>query len=326
MEKKTLTQIKKTKVDEVTSQIKQYKDTAVKEFKETRLLVKLIISAAKQYLKNKTIVLDDEEKQFIKDQSKDVLKLIPLIVIQIFPGSTLATPFLVMLGKKLGIKLTSVLPEKHKEVEKQSGEIEELVGADGSFSGSFTPIVQQNMTPHKTTDQTVRMTRVSQFPFVRVYYGESEEKEGTILDEEDMSGAFGDEETENDKTYKECMETMEQLGVDDFVERDERCKTFGFDKTLDKQLINQKKNGQCKNCFTKKRLTELEKEKMVSMIDEILLSKKKKDSDIVDKEDKNENNPIEKILVRNLQSVKKIADKEGININNLFKKLKNNEQ
>jgi transcriptional regulator with PAS, ATPase and Fis domain len=70
----------------------------------------------------------------------------------------------------------------------------------------------------------------------------------------------------------------------------------------------------------------LEKEKMVSMIDEILLSKKKKDSDIVDKEDKNENNPIEKILVRNLQSVKKIADKEGININNLFKKLKNNEQ
>jgi hypothetical protein len=119
---------------------------------------------------------------------------------------------------------------------------------------------------------------------------------------------------------------MEQLGVDDFVERDERCKTFGFDKTLDKQLINQKKNGQCKNCFTKKRLTELEKEKMTSMIDEILLSKKKKDSDIVDKEGENENNPIEKILVRNLQSVKKIADKEGININNLFKKLKNNEQ
>jgi hypothetical protein len=70
----------------------------------------------------------------------------------------------------------------------------------------------------------------------------------------------------------------------------------------------------------------LEKEKMVSMIDEILLSKKKKDSDIVDKEGENENNPIEKILVRNLQSVKKIADKEGININNLFKKLKNNEQ
>jgi hypothetical protein len=127
MEKKKLTQIKNTKVDEVTSQIKQYKNTAVKEFKETRLLVKLIISAAKQYLKNKTVVLDAEEKKFIKDQSKDVLKLIPLIVIQIFPGSTLATLFLVMLGKKLGIKLTSELPEKHKEVEKQSGEIEELV-------------------------------------------------------------------------------------------------------------------------------------------------------------------------------------------------------
>jgi hypothetical protein len=83
MEKKKLTQIKNTKVDEVTSQIKQYKDTAIKEFKETRLLVKLIISAAKQYLKTKNIVLDDEEKKFIKDQSKDVLKLIPIIVIQV---------------------------------------------------------------------------------------------------------------------------------------------------------------------------------------------------------------------------------------------------
>jgi hypothetical protein len=95
---------------------------------------------------------------------------------------------------------------------------------------------------------------------------------------------------------------------------------------LDKQLINQKKNGHCKNCFTKKRLTELEKEKMETMIDEILLSKKKNDSDIVDKESENENNPIEKILVRNLQSVKKIADKEGININKLLKTLKDNEQ
>ena len=79
MEKKNLTQLKNTRIDEVTSQIKQYKDTAVKEFKETRLLVKLIISAAKQYLKNRNIELADDEKKFIKDQSKDVLKLIPII-------------------------------------------------------------------------------------------------------------------------------------------------------------------------------------------------------------------------------------------------------
>jgi intergrase/recombinase len=65
---------------------------------------------------------------------------------------------------------------------------------------------------------------------------------------------------------------------------------------------------------------------METMIEEILVSKKKNDSYIVDKESENENNPIEKILVRNLQSVKKIADKEGININKLFKTLKNNEQ
>jgi hypothetical protein len=46
-------------------------------------------------------------------------------------------------------------------------------------------------------------------------------------------------------------------------------------ESLDKQLKHTKrKDGKCKNCFTKRRLSELEKEKMEKMIDEILLSKK----------------------------------------------------
>jgi hypothetical protein len=66
---------------------------------------------------------------------------------------------------------------------------------------------------------------------------------------------------------------------------------------------------------------------MENLLDEILLSKKKKDNDVV--KTKNEktssSNPIEKILMRNLESVAKIADKEGIDIDKLVKHLKNSE-
>jgi hypothetical protein len=175
-------------------------------------------------------------------------------------------------------------------------------------------------------DQTARMSRVSQFPFIRVYYGESEEDK-PVLDEEDMSGAFGDQETKNDKTYAECMRTMKKLGVTEFLERDERCKTFGFDKNLDKQLKLQKRKGKCKNCFTKKRLSELEQEKIDVLIDEIVLNKKSNSDDIVkkEKEDFTDEKPILKIIKRNLQSIKKIADKENIGINKLIQVLKKGE-
>ena len=262
--------------------LKKYKDLAISEVKETRLLVKILISTTKDYLKNKDFDLNEEEKKFIKDQSSDILKLIPLIVFQLVPGSSIATPFIVKLGQKLGIKLTSKVPEKYKEV-KTDGEIDELVSSDGSPIGSNVPILKLNHHPRKTTDQTARMSRVSQYPFARIYYGESEENK-PVIDEEDITGTFGSEETEYDKTYSECMKSMEELGVEDFLERDERCKVFGFDKKLDLELKQEKKQGRCKNCYTKRRLFELEKDKLDTLIDEIVLSKKSDSEDIVKKE------------------------------------------
>jgi len=327
MEKKTLIEDKKMNLGSVTSKLKQYKDMAISEVKETRLLVKIIMSAAKEYLKNKDFELSKEEKDFIQDQSKDIIKLLPLIVFQIIPGSTLATPFIIKLGEKLGIKLTSKIPEKYKEKEpeKEAGEIDELVDADGTFLGSNIPMLQQNMHPHKTLDQTIKMTRASQFPFIRVYYGESEEKDGQLIDETAMDDAFAWEETEYDRTYNECIGTMEDMGIDEFLERDERCKTFGFDKKLDKELKQEKKRGRCKKCFTKRRLSELETQKMESLLDEILLSKKKKNTELIKKEKEEttkDESPIEKILIRNIDSIKKIADKEDIDIDKLIKRLK----
>lgn len=317
---------KNTSTNSIVKKMRLYKDGAIKEFKESRLLVKIIMTAAKDFLKNKEFELSAEDKKFIKDQSTDILKLIPLIALQIFPGSTIATPFIISLGKKLGIKLNSKIPEKYKDKEpnQTDGEIDELVDADGSFLGSNIPMLQQNMHPHKTTDQTVKMSRTTQFPFVRVYYGESEEDQSDkLLDEINYADAFAYEETEDDKTYAECMGTMEDMGIEDFLEKDERCKTFGFDKKLDMELKREKKQGQCKNCFTKRRLSELEKNKMENLIDEIILSKKNKSEDVVS--NKADSSVIGKIIKKNLDSIRKIAEKENIDLDKLIRYLKKGE-
>jgi uncharacterized protein YpiB (UPF0302 family) len=318
-------------MSKITDELKKYKDAATSEAKETRLLVKILMSAAKEYKKDKKFKLDDEDAQFIKDQSQDLLKLIPLIAIQILPGSTIATLFIVELSKKLGIKLNSKIPEKHKE-KKSNGEIEELVNSDGSMIGKSTPMLDLGMHPRKTMDQTIMATRQTNNPVVRgyrVYYGESEEKDDEkMLDEYNLKPTFAYDETEDVSTYDEADEVLVDLGIEDPFERHERLETLGFDPQLDKQLEKEKKRGECKNCFTKRRLSELENQKMVRMIDEILLGKKSNSNDVVKKtkeEDDEDKSPISKILMRNIESIKKIAEKEGISLNKLLKHFRQSE-
>jgi hypothetical protein len=322
-----LDETKNKTIDKVTSDIKKYKDVAVSEAKQTRLLIRILMSSAKEYLKNKDFRIDKEDKEFIKDQSSDLLKLIPLIAFQIIPGSTIATPFIVKLGEKLGMKLNTKIPEKYKNKEEETtdGEMTELVDSDGTFGGSAIPILQLGLHPRKTQDQTVIATRQTNNPFVRgyrVFYGESVDSDDEkLLDEINMSDAFGYEETEDLETYDDADEVLQQMGIEDPFERNDRLETMGFDPKLDDQLKKEKKRGICKNCFTKRRLSEVEKEKMIKMIDEILLKKKKNSEDVINK-DGDDETPVTKILKRNLQSIKRIADKEGININQLIKILK----
>jgi hypothetical protein len=187
------------------------------------------------------------------------------------------------------------------------------------------------MHPKKTMDQTVVATRQTNNPMVRgyrVYYGESEEKNGEMLDEVDYSESFGYEETEDSRSYKEANQILKDMGIEDPFERHERLEVLGFDTQLDKQLEREKKRGMCKNCFTKRRLSELENKKMVKMIDEILIGKKSKSNDVVKKtkeEEDDDKSPISKILMRNIESIKKIAEKEGLSLNKLMKHFKESE-
>lgn len=231
-------------------------------------------------------------------------------------------------GKKLTKEFVhNLLDKKAKSKQKPDGELGELVNPDGSIVSSSIPILNQRNLAKKTMDQTVRMTRVNQFPWVRVYYGESTEGNGKTISEIDQSESFGYDETEDASTYDQANKILKKMGVEDPFERNERVKRLGFDKKLDKQLKNEKKKGECKNCFTKRRLSELEKEKMEKMIDEILISKKSKDKDFVKKTKDSDGTEsvIEKLLLRNLEAVKKLADKEDIDIEKLLKQLKKGE-
>ena len=230
-------------------------------------------------------------------------------------------------GKKISKEQIHKLIDSKSKKKETDGEIEELVDPDGSIISSSIPILNQRNLAKKTMDQTVRMTKSNQFPFIRIYYGESEEKNNKVVSEVDQSESFGFEETEEAPTYDVANKILKQMNVEDPIERDERLKRLGFDRNLDRQLKQEKKRGKCRNCFTKRRLAELEKEKMDKMLDEILISKKSKDKDMVkkSKEDSKTDTPVYKILMRNIEAVKRLADKEGIDIEKLVKKLKQGE-
>lgn len=230
-------------------------------------------------------------------------------------------------GKKLTKSQVHKLIDSKTKKEEPEGEIDELVNPDGSIISSNIPILNQRNLAKKTTDQTVKMSRASQFPFIRVYYGESEEEKGDPINEVDQSESFGFEETEDAPTYDVANKILKKMDVEDPIERDARLKRLGFDRNLDNQLKQEKKRGQCKNCFTKRRLSELEKEKMNMMLDEILFPKKSKSKEVVKKtkEESDTNNPISKILIRNIEAIKRLADKEDISIQKLIKYLKQGE-
>lgn len=196
----------------------------------------------------------------------------------------------------------------HKEWEKTTagtkkvdGEIEELVDFDGTLKSSKVPILDPHVAPKKTTDQTVAATRTAQDPYAlgfRRYVGE-----------EDMSGAFGWEETEN-MGFEGTIEYLEkELGVDN---AEERAEEMGKDPKLEKKKVN--------GAFTRMRLQEKKKiftkGQIIKMKEDLVMNK---DSDM----DIQPINPIvSKIIVRNIKSLKKLANKEGVSVKQLQKLLK----
>jgi len=175
-----------------------------------------------------------------------------------------------------------VKSEKKKNTKELKGEIEELVNSDGTMSTSNVPILDPRLHPRKTMDQTVQAVTQPgnylawSYRGGRTYYSESEMKE------EDMSAAFGYEETK-DMSPEETVQTLEDMGVDNPVER---AIEFGKDPKINQK--NKKKGSDMKiRLQEKENLQKLQREKMAKIIEDILVGKKKK-KDFVDKKDKKE--------------------------------------
>jgi hypothetical protein len=197
---------------------------------------------------------------------------------------------------------------------KSKEEIEELVDEDGNMLGSRIPYLNKTLTPHKTMDQTVAMTRVSNDPLTRgyrVYYGEGKEETDEVINEVDYSEAFGYEETK-DMDYNDTVKTLEEMGVEN---AEERAEEFG------KLPKAKKEDGELRQRLSEKdTIEEQQKQMMKKMVEDILTKKSKDSSDVI------KNTGVSKILKKNLQAIKNIANKEGISINALIKALKSSDE
>ena len=239
---------------------------------------------------------------------------------------------------------------KEKKVKTTKGlkkDLEELVNLDGALSNSKIPILDPKLHPKKTMDQTVAAARITNDPIsrgYRTYYGESVEesicpehispsgrktnmcpddddyeinygKNAPKLKEIDMSGAFGYEETEDmdgEETFKYLVKKM---GMEP-DEAKERTKQKGQDPTGNKDKKSPYYKD--KNFITRATLSEIQKQKMIKVVEDILMGKKSSDNSEVGKKETNTSN----ILKKNISSLKKQAEKEGISISELLKMFK----
>jgi len=218
-------------------------------------------------------------------------------------------------GKKVKNYLEKITKEKKKKSTKTiKTDLEELVNADGAMSNSAIPILDPRLHPKKTMDQTVSMARITNDPIARgyrTYYGESVEDS----DMPRIAKPFGWEETEDmdgEETFKYLVKKM---GMDP-DEAKERTKQKGQDPTGKKD--KKSKYYKDPNFITRATLSEIQKQKAIKVVEDILTKKKNSDSADINKKDID----VSRMLKRNLSVLKKQAEKEGVSISELVKMLK----
>jgi hypothetical protein len=223
----------------------------------------------------------------------------------------------ILKSKKL--KTKDHIKKYFEPINKEKEEIDEFIDADGTLKNSSTPILDMGMTPRKTTDQTVVMSRMPNNPVTRGYrryYGESVNDDEDVVNEVDYSEAFGYDETKNMDGKKTYHYLVKKMGMEPDEAKD-RTKQFGKDYTGKKTKNAPKSIRHKKGFIDRMTLSEIERQKMIKVVEDILVNKNKKTGEIDEKEGK-----VSKIIMKNVESLKKMADKEGITINQLVKMLK----
>jgi len=208
--------------------------------------------------------------------------------------------------------------KKKKSTKDVSGELEELVNLDGALSNSKIPILDPKLHPKKTMDQTVAASRITNDPIsrgYRTYYGESVDEE---VNEIDMSGAFGYEETEDldgKETFNYLVKNMDM----EPDEAKERTKQQGKDPSGKKDKNS--KYYKDKNFITRATLSEIQKMKAIKMVEDILMNKKNSDGSEVRKKESEEEKEIPSTIKKNIKSILKQAEKQGLSKKDIIKLL-----
>jgi hypothetical protein len=188
--------------------------------------------------------------------------------------------------------------KKVKTTKSLKKDLEELVNLDGTLSNSKIPIVDPKLHPISRG--------------YRTYFRESVKE----IDEVDMSGAFGYEETK-DMDGKETFKFLvKKMGMTP-DEAKKRTKQKGQDPTGKKDENSPYYDD--KNFITKATISEIQKQKMIKVVEDILMGKKKYDNLEIGKKELD----IPNILKKNILSLKKQAEKQGISLSELLKMFKN---
>jgi hypothetical protein len=201
------------------------------------------------------------------------------------------------------IKTTSLLKKN----------LEELVDDDGTMMSSTVPILDPRLHPRKTMDQTVAAARITNDPITRgyrTYYGESVED----VNEIDMSDAFGYEETKD----LDGVETYEYYKDElDMEPEDAKDRTEQQGKDPSGKKDKKSPYYKDKNFISRGTISEIQKQKMIKMVEDILMKKKSKDNEIPKKDGE-----VPNVIKKNIKTLKRQAEKEGLTVSELIKLLK----
>jgi hypothetical protein len=225
-------------------------------------------------------------------------------------------------GEKVKKHLKKVAKEKKvKDTKTLKTDLEELVNADGAMSNSKIPILDPKLHPKKTMDQTIAAARITNDPIsrgYRSYYGESVEE----IEEIDMSGAFGYEETE-DMDGKDTFEYLVgKMGMEP-DEAEDRTKQQGKDPSGKKD--KKSKYYKDKNFITRATLSEIQKQKAIKMVEDLLTKKNSDNSEVGKKVNADSIDELPLLIKRNLKSLLKHVEKHGFSKEDIIKLIKKGE-
>ena len=175
-------------------------------------------------------------------------------------------------------------------------------------------------------DQTVAAARITNDPLTRgyrPYYGEGVDTENDLnLNEVDYSEAFGYEETKDMDGNETFKYLIDEMGMSE-DEAKERCQQFGKDWTGKRDEKSEFYDD--KNFIMKGTISEIQKQKMIKVVEDILMKKKNSDSSEVGKKEKTNIDELPLLIRKNLKSLLKHVESNGFSKEDLIKLIRKSE-